>query len=131
MPLQSGLTIERICQLARVSRAGFYRWLQEPQSVEAEMEVRSAIQQIAMEHRRRYGYRRISAELENQRQVNKLGFQPYEESIRRRGCKRRPCPAAKAVVIVSGRWQAETGRPFLAVHRGEDERSQVEGIRER
>jgi hypothetical protein len=26
------------------------------------MEVRSAIQQIAMEHRRRYGYRRITAE---------------------------------------------------------------------
>jgi len=31
-------------------------------AVEAEMEVRSAIQQIAMEHRWRYGYRRISAE---------------------------------------------------------------------
>ena len=27
------------------------------------MEVRSAIQQIAVEHRRRYGYRRIAAEL--------------------------------------------------------------------
>ena len=27
------------------------------------MEVRSAIQQIAVEHRRRYGYRRITAEL--------------------------------------------------------------------
>jgi transposase InsO family protein len=63
MPLQGGLTIERMCQLAQVNRAGFYRWLQEPQPVEAEMEVRSAIQQIAMEHRRRYGYRRISAEL--------------------------------------------------------------------
>jgi transposase InsO family protein len=63
MPLQGGLTIERMCQLAQVSRAGFYRWLQEPQPVEAEMEVRSAIEQIAMEHRRRYGYRRISAEL--------------------------------------------------------------------
>ncbi len=63
MPLQGGLTIERMCQLAQVSRAGFYRWLQEPQPAEAEMEVRSAIQQIAMEHRRRYGYRRISAEL--------------------------------------------------------------------
>ena len=62
MPLQGGLTIERMCQLAQVNRAGFYRWLQEPQPVEAEMEVRSAIQQIAMEHRRRYGYRRISAE---------------------------------------------------------------------
>jgi transposase InsO family protein len=63
MPLQGGLTIERMCQLAQVSRAGFYRWLQEPQPVERDMEVRSAIQQIAMEHRRRYGYRRISAEL--------------------------------------------------------------------
>ena len=39
------------------------RWVQEPQPVEQEMEVRSLIQQIAIEHRRRYGYRRISAEL--------------------------------------------------------------------
>jgi putative transposase len=46
-----------------VSRAGFYRGFQEPQPVEEEMEVRSLIQQIAIEHRRRYGYRRISAEL--------------------------------------------------------------------
>jgi putative transposase len=63
MPLQGGLSIERMCELAPVSRAGFYRWFQEPQPVEEEMEVRSAIQQIALEHRRRYGYRRISAEL--------------------------------------------------------------------
>jgi putative transposase len=63
MPLQGNLSIERMCQLAQVSRAGFYRWLQEPPPVEEEMEVRSAIQQIAIEHRRRYGYRRISAEL--------------------------------------------------------------------
>jgi putative transposase len=63
MPLQGGLSIERMCQLAPVSRAGFYRWLQEPQPVEDEMEMRVAIQQIALEHRRRYGYRRISAEL--------------------------------------------------------------------
>ena len=63
MPLQGGLSIERMCQLAEVSRAGFYRWLQEPQPEEEETEVRSAIQQIALEHRRRYGYRRIAAEL--------------------------------------------------------------------
>jgi len=62
MPLQGGLNIERMCQLAQVSRAGFYRWLPEPPLVEEEMEVRSVIQQIALEHRRRYGYRRISAE---------------------------------------------------------------------
>jgi len=31
--------------------------------IEEEMELRSLIQQIGMQHRRRYGYRRISAEL--------------------------------------------------------------------
>jgi putative transposase len=63
MPLQGSLSIERMCQLAGVSRAGFYRSLQERAPGEEDMEVRSVIQQIAVEHRRRYGYRRISAEL--------------------------------------------------------------------
>ena len=63
MPLQGSLSIERMCQLAGVSRAGFYRSLQERAPGEEDMQVRSAIQQIAMEHRRRYGYRRMSAEL--------------------------------------------------------------------
>jgi putative transposase len=69
MPLQGGLSIERMCQLAPVSRAGFYRWLQEPPSMEEEMEVRSTIQQIVLKHRRRYGYRRVSAELRRQGMV--------------------------------------------------------------
>jgi len=60
---QGSLSIERMCQLVPVSRASFYRSLQEQRPVEEEIEVRSAIQQIAVEHRRRYGYRRISAEL--------------------------------------------------------------------
>jgi len=63
MPLQGSLSIERMCQLAGVSRAGFYRSLQERAPLEEEMEARSAIQEIAVEHRRRYGYRRITAEL--------------------------------------------------------------------
>ncbi len=63
MPMQGSLSIERMCHLAQVSRAGFYRSLQEQMPVEEEMEVRSAIQEIALEHRRRYGYRRITAEL--------------------------------------------------------------------
>jgi putative transposase len=61
--MQGSLGIEQMCQLAPVSRAGFYRSLQEQRQVEEEMEVRSAIQQIVLEHRRRYGYRRVSAEL--------------------------------------------------------------------
>lgn len=61
--MQGSLSIERMCYLAQVSRAGFYRSFQDKQPMEEEMEVRSAIQQITVEHRRRYGYRRISAEL--------------------------------------------------------------------
>ena len=61
--MQGSLNIERMCQLVGVSRAGFYRSLQEQEPVQEGMEVRSAIQQIAVEHRRRYGYRRITAEL--------------------------------------------------------------------
>ena len=63
MSLQGSLSIERMCELARVSRASFYRWLREQRPAEEETEVRSVIQQIAVEHRRRYGYRRICAEL--------------------------------------------------------------------
>lgn len=63
MSLQGSLSIERMCQLAQVSRAGFYRSLQEHLPVKEEMEVRSTMQQIVVEHRRRYGYRRVTAEL--------------------------------------------------------------------
>ncbi len=63
MPMQGSMSVERMCQLAQVSRAGFYRYLQEKTPAQEDMEIRSVIQQIALEHRRRYGYRRISAEL--------------------------------------------------------------------
>jgi putative transposase len=63
MPMQGRLSIERMCEVVRVSQASFYRSFREQRPLEEEMEVRSAIQQIAVEHRRRYGYRRISAEL--------------------------------------------------------------------
>jgi hypothetical protein len=55
MSRQGGLRIERMCQLAQVSRAGFYRSLQADQPVDEEMAVRSVIQEIAIAHRRRYG----------------------------------------------------------------------------
>jgi putative transposase len=51
--MQGSLRIERTCGLAQVSRAGFYRSLQEQMPVEEEMEVRSVIQAIALEHQRR------------------------------------------------------------------------------
>jgi transposase InsO family protein len=63
MRLQGSLSIERMCQLAQVSRAGFYRSFQEQQPRQEEMELRSTIQQIFLEHRRRYGCRRVTKEL--------------------------------------------------------------------
>jgi len=63
MPLQGNLTVERMCQLAQVSRASFYRALQQCEPAQEEMAVRAAIQEIALQHRGRYGSRRIVREL--------------------------------------------------------------------
>lgn len=63
MSLQGGLSIERMCQLVGASRAGFYRHLRAEDNWDEEMEVRSEIQRIALEHHGHYGYRRITAEL--------------------------------------------------------------------
>ena len=63
MPTQGSLGVEPMCRLAQVSRAGYYRFLQQHHAGEEDMEVRDAIQQIVLEHRRRYGYRRVAVEL--------------------------------------------------------------------
>jgi putative transposase len=63
MPIEGSLGIEPMCRLAVVSRAGFYRFLQQRHAGEADMEVRNVLQQIVVEHRRRYGYRRVTIEL--------------------------------------------------------------------
>lgn len=63
MPLQGGLSVERMCQLAQVSRASFYRYLQRGWQSQEEMVLRSAVQNVVMQHEWRYGYRRVAAEL--------------------------------------------------------------------
>jgi putative transposase len=67
--LQGKLSVERMCVLAQVSRAGFYRWLRKGQPRMEETAVRAAIQEIAVEHHRRYGYRRITPELRHRGMV--------------------------------------------------------------
>ena len=61
--MQGSLTVERMCHLAQVSRSGFYRYLGERWPAEEELTLRSAIQDLVLEHRWRYGYRRVAAEL--------------------------------------------------------------------
>ena len=64
MPVQGGLSIERMCQLAEVSRVGFYRYLRAGWPAEEEVNLQSAVQDVVLEHRWRYGYRRVTAELQ-------------------------------------------------------------------
>ena len=56
---QGNLSVERMCQLAQVSRASYYRWLQRTDPAVEDTELRAAIHQIALQHRGRYGSRRI------------------------------------------------------------------------
>lgn len=69
MHTQGGLSIERMCQLAGVSRAGFYRDWQQREAKAEETDLRAQVQQIALAQQRRYGYRRITAELKRQGRV--------------------------------------------------------------
>ena len=59
---QGELTVERMCALAGASRAGYYRHWQASAPREEETAVRDAIQRVALANRR-YGYRRIAAQL--------------------------------------------------------------------
>jgi transposase InsO family protein len=77
MSRQGSLSIERMCRLAGVSRAGFYRTLEQQYGVEQDMELRSMMQQVAVQNRRRYGYRRITQELQ------KRGFEVNHKRVRR------------------------------------------------
>ena len=60
-PLSQGSpTIERMCMLTGVSRAGYYRYFEASAPRQEETGVRDAIQRLALANRH-YGYRRIAA----------------------------------------------------------------------
>lgn len=68
MQQQGILTIERMCRLAGVSRAGYYRHWLETAPDEAGMALRDAVQRAAIGHRH-YGYRRVAV------LVQRMGYQ--------------------------------------------------------
>ena len=70
------MTIQRMCELAGVSRASFYRDWEQKAPSEAEMALRDAVQRTALAHRD-HGYRRITP------LVQRAGFVVGEEKVRR------------------------------------------------
>lgn len=62
MKLATLIPAQRLCALAAVSRAGFYRWQHRLPAADADLELRDEIQRIALEWPC-YGWRRVTAEL--------------------------------------------------------------------
>jgi putative transposase len=59
---QGDLTVERMCVLAGVNRAGYYRHWAASAPRQEETAVRDAVQRVALEYRY-YGYRRIAQQI--------------------------------------------------------------------
>jgi putative transposase len=76
MRAQGRLSIQRMCELAGVSRASFYRHWETEEPTVAEMELRNSIQGLAVAHRY-YGYRRITVLLRRE------GFMVGAKKVRR------------------------------------------------
>jgi putative transposase len=66
MSLATPIPLQRLCKLALVTRAGYYRWREEPvdagQQTDRDLDLRDEIQRIALEYPS-YGWPRITAEL--------------------------------------------------------------------
>jgi transposase InsO family protein len=83
------LTVERMCALAGVSRAGFYRFPPDPPKPDPDLELRDALQRIALEFPS-YGWPRMTAELKrrgwavNHKRVYRLMRQDNLLCLRRR-----------------------------------------------
>ena len=73
---QGEVGIQRMCELAQVSRASFYRGWEQRAPCEAEAALRDVVQRTALQHRG-YGYRRIAALLERD------GLGAGQEKVRR------------------------------------------------
>jgi len=80
MSLATPIASPRLCRLAGVSRAGFYRWRCEPKHFHPDLELRNQIQRIALACPC-YGWRRITAEL--RRRGWKVNFKRVRRIMRR------------------------------------------------
>jgi len=76
MSLATPLPLERLCRLALVSRAGFYRWRNAPPVSDPDVDLRDEMQRIAVEFGC-YGRPRMTAELQDR------GWQVNHKRVRR------------------------------------------------
>jgi putative transposase len=88
--------VEQQCQVAEVSRASFYRYLQQTTPVEADMLLRARLQELAVAHHRLRGYRMLTALLRregewvNHKRVLRMMREDNLLSLRRKNTCSRP-----------------------------------------
>ena len=84
--------MEQQCQVAEVSRAGFYRYLQQTAPEQADLLLRARLQELAVAHHRLRGYRMLTALLRregqvvNHKRVLRLMREDNLLSLRRKKC---------------------------------------------
>jgi transposase InsO family protein len=61
--------VEQQCQVAEVSRASFYRYLQQTTPEQADLLLRARLQELAVAHHRLRGYRMLTALLRREGQL--------------------------------------------------------------
>jgi putative transposase len=82
--------VDQQCQVAEVSRAGFYRYLQQAAPKQADLLLRARLQELAVAHHRLRGYRMLTAllrregQLVNHKRVLRLMREDNLLSLRRR-----------------------------------------------
>jgi transposase InsO family protein len=123
MKAKRGLSIERMVRLGRVSRSGFYRFQDGEPGPDPDMDLRDAIQRIALEWPS-YGRPRITAELRrrgwrvNPKRVHRLMREDNLLCVRRRkfvvttdsnhGCKVYPNLARSMILTATDQlWRAD------------------------
>jgi putative transposase len=89
MSLATPTPLKRLCCLAQVSRAGYYRWQNTPPAVDADLDLRDEVQRIGLEFPS-YGWPRITAELKrrgweaNHKRVHRIMREDNLLCLRRR-----------------------------------------------
>ncbi|HEY7390435.1 MAG TPA: hypothetical protein VH640_18100, partial [Bryobacteraceae bacterium] len=83
MSLATPIPLQRLCRLAQVSRAGYYRWLEARPAVDHDLDLHDEIQRIALEFPS-YGMPRITEELK--RAVGKWARNGYAGSCGKTTC---------------------------------------------
>lgn len=59
--LKTKLTVKELCNVLELPRSTFYRWLQRTEDLGDEIE--EIIKDVCLQHKLRYGYRRVTATL--------------------------------------------------------------------